>query len=301
MKKQTKAEQFKDSVLGGLSKKADYQNQQAKQTTGLPLSPVRQRSPDTLRENPDNDFADLQPKEFERLKNDIQSRGVLVPLIAKADGTLLSGHNRLRAARELNLSAVPVQFVEIELSKKAEREHLVKDNLLRRQLTPEQQIFFLAELYPGYMELDTVSSSGGSLGGLKAQIADETGLTPKQIQRFRQTYQQARELARQDGRKQPNAADIKKAKAEQNRERKAAARIASKASESLFPGRKTAGQGSGSPEDENAGKRLSGRLDRDTARAEVFALVNRLSDGLNQAGREQLAVIFQQAARSLTK
>ena len=81
---------------------------------GIRLSEVRQTFVNTLRVNPLN--ATFFPQEtleyFKNLTKDIQERGIIVPLVAKADGTLLSGHNRLQVALGLGLRYVPVQFVE---------------------------------------------------------------------------------------------------------------------------------------------------------------------------------------------
>ena len=43
----------------------------------------------------------------------IQERGILVPLRVKADGTIISGHLRWAAAKQLGLETVPVRLVEL--------------------------------------------------------------------------------------------------------------------------------------------------------------------------------------------
>lgn len=120
-----------------------------KQATGLPLSPVRRLSPGEVRLSEKNRtaFDPLSQSEFERLKADIAERGIIVPLILKADKTLIAGHNRLRAAQDLGLEAVPVQYVETGLSPAQEKAFVIKDNLLRRQLTAEQKSKLIADLY----------------------------------------------------------------------------------------------------------------------------------------------------------
>ena len=76
----------------------------------MKLSAIKQVNPTSLRKNPENEkyFDLLQGKEFQRLAEDIRKNGIKVPLVAKQDGTLLAGHNRLLIAKTLKLKAVPV-------------------------------------------------------------------------------------------------------------------------------------------------------------------------------------------------
>jgi N6-adenosine-specific RNA methylase IME4 len=52
----------------------------------------------------------VTPTENEKkaLRDDIERRGILVPLLVTADGLLLDGHRRLSAAKELEIEKVPV-------------------------------------------------------------------------------------------------------------------------------------------------------------------------------------------------
>lgn len=119
---------------------------------GLRLSDVVQEPLNKLHANPLNEqlFDREETAYFEQLCADVQERGVLVPLIAKADGTLLAGHNRLQAARQIGLKVVPVQYVEEQLNADAERKFVINDNLLRRQLSNEQRIKLYQVLYPNF-------------------------------------------------------------------------------------------------------------------------------------------------------
>lgn len=121
---------------------------------GLRLSDVVYKSPQELKPNPLNEkfFAKENELHLQRLQQDIQERGILVPLIAKADGTLLAGHNRLAIARELGWNVVPVQYVEDILPDDAERKFVINDNLLRRQLSNEERIELYRVLYPNFDE-----------------------------------------------------------------------------------------------------------------------------------------------------
>lgn len=153
---------------------------------GIPLTQVRQTPIHTLLVNPLNAtiFQEETPDYFEKLTNDVQKRGILTPLVAKADGTLLAGHNRLRVAQALNLQYVPVQFVnenEVwKLSHEEEREYIVKDNLLRRQISGDEWIQTYRKLYPDF-DAQVMQASRTSLNA--AQIAADTGQSKSAVQK----------------------------------------------------------------------------------------------------------------------
>ena len=119
---------------------------------GVRLSDVIQESPKKMRANPLNSdfFTEETSEYFKNLRRDVKERGIVVPLIAKQDGTLLAGHNRLRIAQELRLSLVPVQYVLEELSEEAERKFVINDNVLRRQLSGSERIRLYRILYPNF-------------------------------------------------------------------------------------------------------------------------------------------------------
>lgn len=125
--------------------------------TKIPLKPVKDVATADVHINPENAaYFKTESKEyFQRLEEDIRKRGIIVPLIVKKDGTLLAGHNRLRIAKEIGLPVVPVQYVDeskYELSKEAEREFIIKDNLLRRQFSSQEWIEVYRKLYPNFDE-----------------------------------------------------------------------------------------------------------------------------------------------------
>lgn len=69
-------------------------------------------SVDVLKVHPRNTefFDDIQGSAYENFKDSIQRNGILSPLIAAPDMTLISGHQRLKAAREIGLKTVPVDI-----------------------------------------------------------------------------------------------------------------------------------------------------------------------------------------------
>lgn len=161
----------------------------AKKPVGLELRAVAQVPVHELQPNPLSStyFNDLTIGELEKLTEDIRKRGILVPLIARLDKVLLSGHNRLQAAKELGLTHVPVQFVVAPLTEEQEREFVVKDNLLRRQLSNDERISLYRVLYPNFEE--RLAPRGAVQASQKhevltvKQIAADTGQKPSAVQK----------------------------------------------------------------------------------------------------------------------
>ncbi len=166
----------------------------------IPITDVRQVSPSELLVNNKNReyFEQENDQHLQQLREDIRRRGVIVPLIAKRDGTLLAGHNRLLLAQELHLKYVPVQYVQEELTEEREREFIVKDNLLRRQLSADKRMNLYKMLYPEFESIyldPNKRSTGGRTKNEEinrltiARIAEETGqkenTVKKQIKDFR--------------------------------------------------------------------------------------------------------------------
>jgi len=76
----------------------------------------------------------LSPEEYAALKADIAARGVMVPVEVDETGATLDGHHRQRACQELGIE--PPTVVRSGLSDAAKCEHVLKMNLLRRNLGP---------------------------------------------------------------------------------------------------------------------------------------------------------------------
>lgn len=134
-----------DSLVGVMLNKSN-------EKTGLHLSDVFYVKPSELRPNPFNSvlFKKESEEYFERMTSDIQERGIVVPLIAKNDGTLLAGHNRLSIAQKLKLGKVPVQYLEDTLDEQREKEFIIKDNIFRRQHAAEEWLSLYRTLYPDF-------------------------------------------------------------------------------------------------------------------------------------------------------
>jgi hypothetical protein len=80
---------------------------------------------------------ELDPESFAALKADIAKCGVVVPVVVDEFGTIIEGHNRARACRELGINDYPV-VVRSGLSETDKRTLARKLNVLGRHLTRDQ-------------------------------------------------------------------------------------------------------------------------------------------------------------------
>jgi N6-adenosine-specific RNA methylase IME4/ParB-like chromosome segregation protein Spo0J len=95
-------------------------------------------------------FESLPKHEYGALKADIEKRGLTNDLQITKSKVILCGHQRHKIALDLALSHVPCKVVDIdEADELAVKEYVIKDNLLRRHLKPEQRAVLEYELYKG--------------------------------------------------------------------------------------------------------------------------------------------------------
>lgn len=158
------------------------------QQQGLELSDILLEHPKLLKGHPENTvlFREEDEEYFNRLREDIQARGIIVPLIVKADKTLLAGHNRHRIALELGLTKVPVQYVDSKLSAEEELAFLIKDNLYRRQMGSEEWIYLYRKLFANFDKRIEIKTAGrkpkNEEKGQNSTVAEEEKpLTAKEI------------------------------------------------------------------------------------------------------------------------
>jgi N6-adenosine-specific RNA methylase IME4 len=84
----------------------------------------------------------MDRREYEAFRADIAADGILSPLEITEEGLVLDGRQRLRAARELELKAVPVRVIAVD----DPLDFMLRAALLRRQLTPSQRAALALEL-----------------------------------------------------------------------------------------------------------------------------------------------------------
>lgn len=128
---------------------------------GLELSDLMYKPLDWFTEDPENaaDFEkakNARPGYWTDLQRDIEQNGILTPLLATPDGSLLQGHSRLTIARRLGLARVPVQIIDGGLpTDPQERARELRnrrrlDNLLRFELDDAARLAMLADIWPDF-------------------------------------------------------------------------------------------------------------------------------------------------------
>lgn len=90
-------------------------------------------------------FSNVEGEEFNRLKQSIQELGVLTPLRVSKDMTIISGHQRYRAATELELEDVPVIIDDTLKDEDEKLVQLIAANFGRMKNDPVKQGRWIAE------------------------------------------------------------------------------------------------------------------------------------------------------------
>ncbi len=80
----------------------------------------------------------LDKEQYHALKADIALRGVMVPIEYDEAGAILDGHHRARACEELGIKEWQ-SIIRYDMTPEQKEEHVLKLNLARRQLTPDQK------------------------------------------------------------------------------------------------------------------------------------------------------------------
>ena len=80
----------------------------------------------------------LSTEEYAELKNDIEKRGVMVPIEYDEQGNVLDGHHRLQICAELGIKDFP-KVIRAGMTEEEKRTHARKLNMARRQLNREQK------------------------------------------------------------------------------------------------------------------------------------------------------------------
>ena len=114
------------------------------------LEPAKQMPLSFLKKNTKNgEFFIESNVDISSMIPDIKKRGVLIPLVAKEDGTLLAGHCRLIASKKAGLKTVPVQIIK-DITEHEELEYLLKDNTIRRHFNRDERVKIYRRIYPEF-------------------------------------------------------------------------------------------------------------------------------------------------------
>jgi N6-adenosine-specific RNA methylase IME4/ParB-like chromosome segregation protein Spo0J len=131
------------------------------------------RAPAELRPHPQAALVPpMTAEHYQAFRADIARRGVLCPLEITTTRVVLDGHARLRAARELGLSQLPVRVV----APPDEPEYMILAALQRRQLTASQRAALALEL-DSHPELKA-NANARRLANLRQTEATEVAALP---------------------------------------------------------------------------------------------------------------------------
>lgn len=224
----------KDELRAGAMVHADYvrngQDNPAQQ--GLRLQPSQKVRIEDLQESPHNRLFDAAKSEeyWNELRTDILNAGAIIePLVATKDNVLISGHSRLRIARDLvaegrhEFSRIPVCYVVDELSDDERRNRVYRSNLLRFEVDEDLRIQIHSELYPTvYQSAPKGRRAADSDTETLQEIAMQSGLSTSTIKRETRIFRRAMKRAERNGRDGPDKSDYQEARADENKGRQKA-------------------------------------------------------------------------------
>jgi len=178
--------------------------------TGLELSDIEYRPISFFKENPVNDiFRSMKSAKYMAdLAKDIADAGIVNPLVAMPDGLLLEGESRLLVARQLGLKRLPVRLVASPLSDAEQEKRLLLGNLMRFEIGEDARLLLLARA--GFYS-DTVT---------RAETAEKTGKSVRQVIRDAQIVEAAEEIAEAQGKAAPTVEDVQAAREQKNEVRR---------------------------------------------------------------------------------
>lgn len=148
-----------------------------------------------LKPHPENQeyFDDISGNDYENLKSAIQIDGIRDPIIVSTDMTIISGHQRVRIAKDLNISQVPVIIYSDIVTEDDKVRNLISENFGRSKNSEAKQRKAIAK----YVEL--VGYKNGEVGknhdrsqecqnGTAEklsldQIAEQLGISKRDLQR----------------------------------------------------------------------------------------------------------------------
>lgn len=147
---------------------------------------IQNISVDVLKVHPrNNEFFDgISGEEYERFKNSIKNEGILSPIIVAPDMTIISGHQRAKAAKDNNITLVPIVIREDLIDENLKLKALIAANFGRTKNNDTKQRKAISE----YVELCGYKHGGSRCqnGTLKIpleDIAKELGTSKRNLQR----------------------------------------------------------------------------------------------------------------------
>lgn len=119
---------------------------------------IQKLAVDSLHVHPRNTefFDDISGEEYERFKESIKNEGILSPIIITPDMTIISGHQRAKAAKDIGIALVPVIIREDLSDESAKLKALIAANFGRTKNDAAKQRKAIVE----YVDLCGVSHGG---------------------------------------------------------------------------------------------------------------------------------------------
>jgi ParB/RepB/Spo0J family partition protein len=135
-------------------------------------------------ERQDANFHDLNAFDLSLLADDMKANGQTTPIEILPDGTVIDGHQRLRAAKVLHWPEVRVRVRDDLKGKRAAERRMLEANLTRRQLHPLDRI----RIAKRFLELEQRSRSGdlspSQKQGLTADLSKKLGMCRRNVRRW---------------------------------------------------------------------------------------------------------------------
>jgi len=135
-------------------------------------------------------FGDQAQVEFERLKKDMKANGLKVPIEVLCDGTIIKGHQRVRAAKELEWTEVD-GWVRSDLTVDNSERELITDNFHRRHFDP----VVIARCIKRLVELDNPRSRAESVDGtVRDYLGKQFKMSGRNLARYLSLLKTPREV-----------------------------------------------------------------------------------------------------------
>lgn len=151
---------------------------------------VIQVSTKVLKVHPRNNefFDDIQGKEYEQFKQSISQDGILSPILVSPDMTVISGHQRLKACKELGIDLVPI-MIRDDLTDENEKLKLLlaanfgrtkNDDAKQRKIATEYVA--LCGYKHGEMGRGRKTCAGRTSNLTQDEIAEQLGVSTRSLQ-----------------------------------------------------------------------------------------------------------------------
>lgn len=188
------------------------------------LSAIEYRRPNELKPSAFNEvFASQKTDEdWKLLRHALaDARMITDPLLITSDGTVISGHSRLRIASDLlsegftEFERVPVRVFRRELNREEERRAVYLANLARFQIDRDQKLIMIAQIYPDFFSGNRSTGrpkKGDIVSPFKKDVAAVMKVSPRQAQREKQVFLEAQSVANGRGEDSPTIDDIQTAR-----------------------------------------------------------------------------------------